>query len=61
MSGHGARKDIEQLIEILKPEHLIPGHGDPSRFSKISSLSKDIGFNRKNIHILENKQKIELN
>ena len=60
-SGHGARKDIEQLIEILKPEHLIPGHGDPSRFSKISSLSKDIGFNRKNIHILENKQKIELN
>ncbi|MBS3146963.1 RNase J family beta-CASP ribonuclease [Candidatus Woesearchaeota archaeon] len=60
-SGHGARKDIEELIQILKPEKLIPGHGDPSRFSKMNILAKDLGLERKNIHILENKQKLELN
>lgn len=60
-SGHGARKDIEELISILKPEHIIPGHGDPSRFQKMSILAKDINFDRKKIHIMENRQKLEIN
>ena len=59
-SGHGARKDIEELISILKPEHIIPGHGDPSKFTKMSILAKDINFDMKKIHIMENRQKLEI-
>lgn len=54
VSGHAAREDQRDLIEMIKPEHIIPAHSDMARMIKLSELAMEIGYNEKNVHILTN-------
>lgn len=42
--GHGSREDLRVLLEMLKPEHLIPSHGDVKLISPMIELSKEFGY-----------------
>lgn len=54
-SGHGHREDLRFLIQALKPEIMIPGHGDIQKLAAHASLAQEEGYVlNKNLFICEN-------
>jgi ribonuclease J len=61
VSGHASREDIRDLIKIVSPEHIIPGHGDMGKLASVATLSTDMGYTLgKNVHLLQNGQHVRL-
>ncbi len=61
VSGHASREDIRDLIKIVSPENIIPGHGDMKKLASVATLSTDMGYILgKNVHILQNGQRLDL-
>jgi len=61
VSGHASREDIRDLIKIVQPENIIPGHGDMGKLASVATLSTDMGYALgKNVHLLQNGQHITL-
>ena len=44
VSGHGAREDMRDLIEMLKPKHIIPAHGSLQQETPLIELAGEIGY-----------------
>lgn len=62
VSGHGSREDIRDLIGMVKPEVVIPGHGDKERVTgHIEDLANLLGFKTgKHLQFLNNGKKTVL-
>ena len=61
VSGHAAREDLRDLINLVQPKNLIPAHGDYSMKDAFVELAMDKGYKvGKNIHILEDGGKLKL-
>lgn len=61
VSGHGAREDHRDLLNIMKPEHVIPTHGGVKQLESFKRLAVDeLGFDPKKIHIMYNGQRLRL-
>ncbi|MFH1399236.1 MAG: RNase J family beta-CASP ribonuclease [Candidatus Woesearchaeota archaeon] len=60
-SGHASKEDLRDLINMVKPEHIIPAHGDFTMTSALSDLAVDMGYRLgHNVHIMRNGQRLEL-
>jgi ribonuclease J len=62
VSGHGGREDLRDLIEMLKPEHIIPAHGMPEQEKPLIDLvttEMDYKF-QKNAHMPSNGKVIKI-
>ncbi len=44
VSGHAGREDMRDLIEMLKPKHVIPGHGTLQEEAPLIELAKEMGY-----------------
>lgn len=44
VSGHGSREDLRDLLELLKPKHIIPAHGSHDLEQPMIELSSEIGY-----------------
>lgn len=42
--GHGSREDMRHLIEMIKPEHIIPAHGTLEQETPFISLADEYGY-----------------
>ncbi|MBL7148328.1 MAG: RNase J family beta-CASP ribonuclease [Nanoarchaeota archaeon] len=52
-SGHASREDHRDIINMTKPEHLIPAHGDFDMTSGLLSLATEIGYiPDKTVHLM---------
>jgi ribonuclease J len=62
VSGHGSREDIRDMIDMVKPEVIIPGHGDKKRITgHIEDLANLLGFKTgENLRFLNNGKKTVL-
>ena len=61
VSGHASREDTRDLIKIVSPENIIPAHGDMRKLASVATLSSELGYTlRKNIHLLQNGQNVNL-
>ena len=61
VSGHSGREDLRDFITMIKPEHLIPCHGEPSMEGAFSNLATEMGYKPgKTIHVMSNGQKLKL-
>ncbi len=61
VSGHAAREDIRELIQMTEPRHIIPCHGPPSLVGSGAELAESIGYKLgKDVHILENGKKLTI-
>lgn len=61
VSGHGGREDLRDLINLVKPEHVIPSHGDISKLEAGAKLAQEMGYiMNKNVHILSNGAVLEI-
>lgn len=60
VSGHGAREDLRELLNILKPKHVIPSHGDKDKRRGFAELAKQMGWQMPKIHMMDNGQRLNL-
>lgn len=61
VSGHASREDLRDFIKLLKPQHLVPSHGEPQMMEAFLSLGKDMGYElNENIHPLRNGEALRL-
>ena len=60
-SGHAAREDLRELINIVKPKHIIPAHGDLSMRSALADLAVDMGYKKgQNVHLMKEGERLKL-
>ncbi|MFC1704995.1 RNase J family beta-CASP ribonuclease [Nanoarchaeota archaeon] len=61
VSGHAAREDLRDLLNLVKPKNIIPAHGDESMKSAFVELAMEKGYKvGKNIHPLKDGGKLRL-
>jgi ribonuclease J len=61
VSGHACREDHRDLIELIKPKHIIPSHAGADKAQHIAELAEEMGYDRsKNVHIMEDGRRISL-
>ncbi|MCK5282319.1 MAG: RNase J family beta-CASP ribonuclease [Nanoarchaeota archaeon] len=54
VSGHAAKEDLRDLINMLKPQHIIPAHGNIDMEMSLANLAIEKGYKMdKNIHIMK--------
>ena len=44
VSGHAGREDLRDLIEMLKPKHVVPAHGTLQQETPLIELAKELGY-----------------
>ena len=52
VSGHAMSEDIKELLDITRPEHIIPFHGVSSMNEALEEIGLEKGYSEKKIHIL---------
>ena len=61
VSGHCSREDLRDMIEMVKPEHIIPAHGDLQKLTALAELASELGYKLgKNLHLLQDGQFLAL-
>ncbi|MBS3128168.1 RNase J family beta-CASP ribonuclease [Candidatus Woesearchaeota archaeon] len=53
VSGHAGAEDIKELLDLVKPEHLVPFHGTPEMSEALKQIGLGKGYKKGNIHFLE--------
>jgi mRNA degradation ribonuclease J1/J2 len=48
------------MINMTKPLHIIPAHGDSHMKHSLAELAYNMGYTRKNVHLLNEGDKIGL-
>ena len=60
-SGHAAREDLRDFINLVKPKNIIPAHGTKEMRDALAGLCTEMGYKTgKNIFLIKDGQKIEL-
>jgi ribonuclease J len=60
-SGHASKEDLRDMINMLKPRHIIPAHGDFTMISALTDLAMEMGYKvGENLHIMRNGQRIKI-
>ena len=60
VSGHAAREDHRDLINMLRPKHLIPAHAELVKRSAMAELASEMGYDPANVHLMKNGQKLKI-
>ncbi|MBW3582838.1 MAG: RNase J family beta-CASP ribonuclease [Euryarchaeota archaeon] len=61
VSGHGAREDHYELLQMLRPEHILPSHGDIKAQAAYIGIAQDFGYAPEdNVHITSNGRAVTL-
>ena len=60
VSGHAAREDLRDLINIVKPKHIIPAHGEKEMKAALADLADEMKYKKDRVHIQLNGQMISL-
>lgn len=58
--GHGQRDDLQHMINLIKPQYLIPAHGFFSLRAEHAKMAVTNGFSRHNILLPANGEVIEI-
>jgi len=61
VSGHAAREDLRDLINLVKPKNIIPAHGDRTMTSAMLALASEMGYSpKKTVHLMSDMENIKL-
>ena len=44
VSGHPYREDLREMIDLIKPQKIIPIHGDKEKVNSFKELGKEMGY-----------------
>jgi ribonuclease J len=59
VSGHASQEELKLMLNLTKPKHMIPIHGEFRMLVQHGRLANELGVASENIFILENGQPIE--
>ena len=60
-SGHAAREDLRELISLVKPQHIIPAHGEPRMREALASLAVEMGYKKgTNVHLMKDGERVRI-
>jgi len=58
-SGHAAREDLRDFINIVKPKKIVPAHGNKEMKEALANLAEEMGYKLdKNVFLVKNGNKI---
>src|SRR3954451_21260659 len=60
VSGHGSQEELKLMLNLVKPKHFIPVHGEFRMLVQHGRLAADTGVDPANVFIIENGTPIEL-
>ena len=61
VSGHGGREDLRDIINIVKPRHIIPSHGGLDKTEPMLDLTKEMGYKKdKDVHLMKDGKVLRL-
>ncbi len=61
VSGHGGREDLRDLIDMLKPQNIIPAHGSSEQETPMVELAKEMGYKiQDSVHLSSNGKVIKV-
>ncbi len=60
VSGHAAQEEQKLLINLVRPKHFMPIHGELRQLKRHAELAKQVGIDGENIIVVENGQVVEL-
>jgi len=60
VSGHAAQEEQKLLINLVRPKHFMPIHGELRQLRRHAQLAKEVGVEEDNIIVVENGQVVEL-
>ena len=60
VSGHAAQEEQKLLINLVRPKHFMPIHGELRQLKRHADLAKQVGIEEANIIVVENGQVVEL-
>ncbi|OWZ84303.1 ribonuclease J [Natranaerobius trueperi] len=59
VSGHGSQEELKLMLNLVKPKHLIPIHGEYRMQVNHKNLAENLGLPSKNIFLAENGEVME--
>ena len=59
VSGHASQEEMKLMINLVKPEYLIPIHGELRHLKQHAALGVEMGVPEENIAVVENGRIIE--
>ena len=60
-SGHGSGEDMKTLINLLRPVHIIPTHGDHDKLIHLSNIATELGYIfGKTVHLLNDGDRLKI-
>ncbi len=59
VSGHGGRDDYRRMLDLVRPRHFIPAHGEYRHLVLHGRLGVEAGLPKENVFIIEDGQVIE--
>ena len=60
-SGHAAREDLRDFINLIKPRNIIPAHGTKEMKDSLAELAVEMGYKiDQNVFLIRDGQKIDL-
>jgi len=61
VSGHAAREDLRDFVNMIQPHHIIPAHGDLQKLTPMVELASELGYKYgRDCHLLQDLQMIKL-
>ena len=60
VSGHASQEEQKLLLNLVKPKHFMPIHGELRQLTKHGKLAQEVGMDKKDIYVVENGQIVEL-
>ncbi|MEK6222254.1 MAG: ribonuclease J, partial [Chloroflexota bacterium] len=59
VSGHASQEEMKLMLHLVKPEYLIPIHGELRHLKKHAQMAQEVGIPKENIAVIENGTVIE--
>jgi len=60
-SGHAAREDLRDFINLIKPQNIIPAHGNKEMKDSLADLAVEMGYKvGESVFLVNNGHKVEL-
>ncbi len=60
VSGHASQEEMKLMINLVRPQYLVPLHGELRHLKQHAVMAQELGISRENIAVIENGTPLEL-
>lgn len=60
VSGHASQEEMKLMINLVRPQYLVPVHGELRHLKQHAVMAQELGIPRENIAVIENGTPLEL-